>query len=105
MSIPDVAEALGVPVTRIHQYLRDGHLVEARDENGKQRIPSDLVHNGEIVKSLRGVITVLRDAHYADAEILDWLYRADESLPGTPIQALRENRGSEVKRRAMVAGY
>ena len=63
------------------------------------------MHNGEIVKSLRSVITVLRDAHYADAEILDWLYRADESLPGTPIQALRENRGSEVKRRAMVAGY
>jgi hypothetical protein len=34
-----------------------------------------------------------------------WLFRADESLPGTPIQALRDNRGTEVKRRAQVAGY
>ena len=42
---------------------------------------------------------------FADAEIVDWLFRDDESLPGTPIQALRENRGSEVKRRAQVAGY
>ena len=105
MSVPDVADALGVPVTRIHQYLRDGHLVETRDPDGKQRIPSDFVQNGEIVKSLRGVITVLRDAHYLDAEIVDWLFRDDDSLPGSPIQALRENRGSEVKRRAMVAGY
>ena len=105
MSIPDAADVLGVPVTRIHQYLRDGHLVEARDEAGKQRIPSDFLQDGEIVKSLRAVITVLRDARYSDSEIVDWLFRADDSLPGSPIEALRENRGSEVKRRAQVAGY
>ncbi|MDQ2749344.1 MAG: Rv2175c family DNA-binding protein, partial [Actinomycetota bacterium] len=60
---------------------------------------------GAVVKSLSSVITQLRDARYSDSEIVDWLFRADDSLPGTPIQALRENRGSEVKRRAQVAGY
>jgi hypothetical protein len=28
------------------------------------------------------------------------MFTPDESLPGRPIDALRENRGSEVKRRA-----
>jgi hypothetical protein len=51
------------------------------------------------------VITLLRDAHYPDDDILAWLFREDDSLPGTPVQALRENRGREVKRRAQVAGF
>jgi hypothetical protein len=51
------------------------------------------------------VITVLRDARFTDDEIVEWLHRSDDSLPGSPIEALRANRGSEVKRRAQVAGY
>jgi hypothetical protein len=54
---------------------------------------------------LSSVITLLRDARYADAEIIDWLLRPDDSLPGTPAQALAENRGTEVKRRAQAAGF
>ena len=64
-----------------------------------------MVKDGAVVKSLPSVITLLRDAHYADDEIVDWLHREDDSLPGSPIEALRANRGSEVKRRAQVAGY
>jgi hypothetical protein len=105
LTIPEAAEALGVEVTRVHQYLRDGQLVGVRDENGLRCVPALLVHNGVIVKSLPSVITQLRDARYSDAEIVDWLFRADDSLPGTPVDALRENRGTEVKRRAQVAGY
>ncbi len=105
LSIPDVAEALAVPVTRVHQYLRDGHLVAIKDDGGVRRVPADLIQHGAIVKSLPSVITQLRDARFADREIVDWLFRDDDSLPGTPIAALRDNRGSEVKRRAQVAGY
>jgi Rv2175c C-terminal domain of unknown function len=105
LTIPDAAEILGVPVTRVHQALRDGHLVGIRDANGLRCVPALLLQDGAIVKSLSSVITQLRDARYSDSEIVDWLYRSDDSLPGTPIQALRENRGSQVKRRAQVAGY
>src|SRR5471030_2626171 len=105
LSFPDVAEALGIPVTRVHQLVRDGHLVEMRPEGSPRGIPALFVQDGEVVKSLPSVITVLRDAYYADADIVDWLHREEESLPGTPIDALRANRGSEVKRRAQVAGY
>lgn len=105
LTFPAVAEALGVPVTRVHQLVRDGHLVAVANEAGARCVPALLVQNGVVVKSLPSVITVLRDAHFADSEIVDWLFREDDSLPGSPIEALRANRGSEVKRRAQVAGY
>ena len=47
----------------------------------------------------------LSSAHFTDDEIVDWLHRADDSLPGTPLEALRANRGTEIKRRAQAAGY
>jgi hypothetical protein len=105
MTLPDVAEALGLPITRVHQYVRDGHLLAVRDEAGTRCVPTLLVQDGAVVKALPSVITVLRDAQFEDGEIVDWLFREDDSLPGSPIEALRANRGSEVKRRAQVAGY
>lgn len=103
--IPDVADLLGVPVTRVHQYLRDGQLVAVRGEGGVRRVPAQFIKDGAPVKHLTAVITLLRDARYADGEIVEWLFRPDGSLPGTPIAALRANRSGEVKRRAQVAGY
>lgn len=105
LTIPDLAEALGVPLTRAHQLVRDGQLVAIRDEDGVRHVPAVFVQGGAVVKGLPGVITLLRDARYADAEIVEWLFREDDSLPGAPITALRENRGTEVKRRAQAAGF
>ena len=105
LALPDAAAALGIPVTRVHQLLRDGKLVAVPDPDGRRCVPALLIQDGTIVKSLPSVITQLRDANFADAEIVDWLFREDDSLPGSPIEALRANRGSEVKRRAQVAGY
>jgi hypothetical protein len=105
LPLPDAAAALGIPVTRVHQLVRDGHLIETRNEAGVRCVPALLIQDGAVVKWLPSVITQLRDARFADAEILEWLFREDESLPGSPIEALRANRGSEVKRRAQVAGY
>lgn len=105
LTLPEVADQLGVPVNRVHQYVRDGHLVAVRDAAGVRRVPAAFLQDGLIVKALPAVITLLRDARYGDEEVVDWLLREDDSLPGTPIEALRANRGREVKRRAQVAGY
>lgn len=43
---------------------------------------------------------MLRDDRFTEEEILEWLFTEDPTLPGTPVQALSENRGTEVKRRA-----
>lgn len=105
LSVDNVAARLGVAETRVLQYLRDGTLVGLRSPGQSPRVPALFVHDADVVKGLPGTVTVLRDAGYADDEIVAWLFRADDSLPGTPIDALRANRGREVKRRAQVAGY
>ena len=43
--------------------------------------------------------------HRANTLALRWLTTADDTLPGTPLQALHENRATEVKRRAQALGF
>lgn len=105
MPLPAVAELLDLPITRVHQLIRDGAVVAVSRPDQPRAIPAAFVGAEGPVKGLPAVITLLRDARFDDEEIVDWLFRADDSLPGTPIQALRENRGTEIKRRAQVAGY
>jgi len=99
LSIPEVAQRLGVPVSRVHQLVRDGHLLAIR-RNGALAIPEEFLGDDTVIKGLAGTITVLRDGGYEDQEIVRWLFEDDPSLPGTPIEALRGNRGREIKRRA-----
>lgn len=104
LAVPDVAERLGVPVTRIHQMLRDHHLLALR-RDGTICVPAEFVQENALVKGLSGTITVLRDGGYPDTEILRWLFASDDTLPGTPIAALRADRGREVKRRAQAMAF
>lgn len=110
--LPDIAEQLGVIVTRVHQLIRDRTVIAVRSD-GVVKMPAEFItapgagsdRPGEVVKGLTGTITLLTDAGYTDEEIIDWLFRPDETLPGTPMQALRDNRGTEVKRRAQASGF
>jgi hypothetical protein len=94
LSLPDV----------VHQMMRDGQLMGVR-RDGVVLIPAEFLSGDAIVKGLPGTITLLRDSGYSAEEILRWLFTAEDSLPGTPIGALRTNRGREVKRRAQAMGF
>jgi hypothetical protein len=100
LPLPDVAERLGLPVTKVRQALRDGQLVAIR-RDGVLCVPAEFINSdGTIVKGLTGTITVLQDAGFAPDEMVRWLFTADDSLPGRPIDQLRATGGREVKRRA-----
>ena len=106
MALPDVAEHLDLPIMRARQLLNDHKLVGVRrGENNALYVPAGFVQDGEIVKHLTGTLNLLRDAGYSDEEAIRWLFTPDESLPGSPLDALRENRGTEVKRRAQALGF
>ncbi|MDT3437994.1 Rv2175c family DNA-binding protein [Pseudofrankia sp. BMG5.37] len=105
MPLPDVAEAMGVPITRVRQLVREGSLLARRQEDGILRVPAGFIQDGQVTKGLPGTLTLLADAGYSQEEAIDWLLREDPSLPGTPLDALRENRGREVKRRAQALGF
>ncbi|MDV6012662.1 Rv2175c family DNA-binding protein [Haloechinothrix sp. LS1_15] len=103
ITLDEAANRLGVPVNKVRQMVRDGHLI-ALQRGGEHCVPEDFIAEGALVKGLVGTLTVLSDAGFERAEMLDWLFTEDESLPGgTPINALRSNRGTEVKRRAQAS--
>jgi hypothetical protein len=103
LTLPDIAEQFGIEVTRVRQLVKDGQLIAVRrGENRALHVPADFIDADEqkVVKGLAGTLTLLRDDGFSDEEALEWLFTPDPSLPGTPAQALSENRGTEVKRRA-----
>jgi Rv2175c C-terminal domain of unknown function len=101
LTLPDVAERLDVEVTRVRQMVKEGQLIAVRRGEGRTlQVPAVFIGEGKVVKGLSGTLTLLKDDGFTDAEALQWLFTPDPSLPGTPAQALRENRGTEVKRRA-----
>jgi hypothetical protein len=104
INLPDVSEKLEVSISKVHQMIRDGHLIAVR-RDGVLRVPAELVANGTVLKHLPGIITLLRDAGYNDEEALRWLYEPDKALGGTAAAALGGDLAREVKRRAQAVGF
>jgi len=85
--------------------IREHHLAAAVPSPGAgQKVPALFVQDGEVVKGLPGLLAMLHDGRWDDRECIAWIF-TDIALPGRPIDALRENRGSEVKRRAQVLAF
>jgi excisionase family DNA binding protein len=102
----EAADLLSVSVSKVRQLIRENQLAAVVPTPGAgQQVPAELIADGLIVKGVPGVLTVLHDGGYGDREIITWLFTPDDSLPGRPIDALRENRGSEVKRRAQAMAF
>jgi Rv2175c C-terminal domain of unknown function/DNA-binding protein Rv2175c, wHTH domain len=117
LDLPHVAQLLGVPVTKVHQHLRDGHLVGIRRE-GAVVVPKVFFDDtGHVVKSLQGLLVVLHDGGYQDTEIVRWLFTPDPSLTirrdgsverqdnARPVDALHSHQAREVVRRAQAMAY
>jgi hypothetical protein len=115
--LPAVADLLGVPVTKVHQQLREGHLVAVR-RGGTVVVPKAFFDNtGHLVKSLQGLLVVLHDGGYRDTEIVRWLFTPDPSLTirsdgsteqqvnARPVDALHSHQAREVVRRAQAMAY
>ena len=106
LALPDVATLLDIPFMQARQLVNEHKVIAVRrGENNALYVPAVFFQNGAIVKHLTGTINLLRDAGYNDDEAMSWLFTADETLPGSPIEALVENRGTEVKRRAQALGF
>ncbi|WP_273735160.1 Rv2175c family DNA-binding protein [Mycolicibacterium septicum] len=115
--LPTVSDLLGIPVTKVHQQLRDGQLIAVR-RNRVLVVPKLFFDdNGHVVKPLPGLLVVLRDGGYHDTEIVRWLFTPDESLTITadgstervsnarPVDALHSHQAREVLRRAQALAY
>ena len=104
INLPDVADKLGVSISKVHQMIRDGALLAVR-RDGIRVVPADLVANSTVLKHLPGVLTLLRDNGYNDEEALRWLYEPDVTVDGCGARGLGGDRAREVKRRAQALGF
>jgi hypothetical protein len=107
LSLPEVGERLGLPVNRVRQVVAEHKLVAVRrGENNALYVPAEFVSvDGELLKGLAGLLNVLYDNKFTDVEIVRWLYTPDDSLPGSPAQALVDDRRAEVTRRAQALAF
>lgn len=103
--LPDVAKILAVPVTRIHQMLRDNALLALR-RGGVIQVPERFftvdprTGDGRVVRWIPGLVSVLHDGGFTPEQALRWLFTEDDSLPGRPVDALHGPLAREVVRRA-----
>jgi Rv2175c C-terminal domain of unknown function len=115
--LPAVASMLGIPVTKVHQHLRERHLIGIRRE-GVIVVPKAFFNaTGHLAKSLPGLLVVLLDGGYQETEIVRWLFTPDPSLTisrdgsterqpnARPVDALHSHQAREVLRRAQAMAY
>jgi len=106
LTLPEVAERLSLPVSRARQLLKERQLLAVRRPESKVlSVPAAFLDGPQILKGLPGTLTLLADNRFSEEEALRWLFTPDESLPGTPVEALAQNRGTEVRRRAHALGF
>ncbi|AEI11958.1 Rv2175c family DNA-binding protein [Cellulomonas gilvus] len=111
LTVPDVADRIGLDVGKVRRLIQERKLVGVR--RGEPRVLSvperflvagrqDAAATGEwaVLPWLQGTLTVLADAGFSDEEAIVWLFTPDETLPGSPIDALRGGHKTEVRRRA-----
>ena len=148
LTLPDVAQQVGLEVGKVRRLLQERHLVAVRrGERNVLSVPAAFLvpapdepadgsldrtddgtpddgadgadgqadgqadgltdHGARLVPlpELRGTLNVLADSGYVDEAAVRWLFTPDDSLPGSPVEALRAGRKTEVRRRAQALAF
>ena len=102
LTLPDVAERLGVEVGKVRRMVQEGHLLAVRrGQRNVLSVPAALLGPEGLMPELPGTVTVLADAGYEGVDALRWLFAPDDSIVGgSPIAALHAGHKTEVRRRA-----
>lgn len=108
LSLPEVAERLGVRLADARRLVEDRELLAVRiGERRALAVPEGFLGDQGPLAALKGTFTVLADGGMDDDEIVRWLHTPDPTLPvpGTPLDAIRAGFKTEVRRRAMEEAF
>lgn len=105
LTLPDLAARLGTSPNGVRRLLEERELVGLRRGTPKVlSVPAAFLDGAAPLPALKGTVTVLGDNGFSDAEIIEWLFTADPTLPGGgthAVDAMRAGFKTEVRRRAM----
>ena len=87
------------------QLLRDRKLLAVTRPDRTLAVPAAFLDGQLVVKGLPGTLTLLFDCGFDEQDALRWLFTSDETLPGTPIDAIVKHQGTEVNRRAQALAF
>ena len=104
LTIPEAGELLGIVPGKVRRLIEEHHLIAIKTDN-VQRIPADIIINGEPLPSLRGTIVLLLDSGFTLGGAIKWLYTVEDSLATTPMAALISGRKTEVRRVAQSLAF
>lgn len=109
-SVPEVAAALGIRDRDVRSLLSERSLIGIRRAGAGPTIPAaflmtDADGDTVVVPGLRGTVIQLLDSGYTEAEAVHWLFRANDELDATPVDALRELRTHAVRRAAQALAF
>lgn len=116
LTVPDVAEMLGVDPGKVRRLVQERRLVAVRRGTPPVlSVPAAFLVAGHlanpaapdrpspdrpwaVLAALQGTLTVLGDDGFSDEETVAWLFAVEDSLGVAPIEALRAGRKTEVRR-------
>lgn len=105
LPVPDIAQLWDISVVEVRRMIDDGELPAVRrGPRNVLSVPHDLV-SPTLVDRLSGTVTLLRDGGMDTAEVIEWLLTDDPTLPGRPVDQLRQGRRGEVRRRAQAVAF
>lgn len=108
LTVPDIAERLGLPLSTVRRLLDDRDLIGHRiGERRVVAVPAGFLDAEGPLPALRGTVTVLNDGGMTDEQVIRWLHTPDDTLPvpGTPLDAILAGFKTEVRRRAMEEAF
>lgn len=101
ISFAEVAERLGVKVTRTHRLLKEHRLLALPDEQGKLQIVADSLletpQGWTLIERLPGTMLTLIDGGFSVQEATEWVLSAQPLLDEQrPLDLLRAGSHSKV---------
>jgi len=84
LTLPQVADRLALPVSRVKQLLRDRRLLAVQRPSGQFCVPAAFLDGNQPVRGLHGTLTVLFDLLFFSANICalhEFLSAAGSAIP------------------------
>ena len=105
LTVPDFADRLGITASDVRDLLRDGSLASVRrGERNTVQIPGGFIVELDdklvILPTLKGTLTLLRDARMDDEAAIEWLLADEPELGMSPLASLRLGQRAHVRRLA-----